>query len=41
MCVSLIGRALCYGHKGTSSNLVHAFVLAYTHVLLSTYAINI
>lgn len=41
MRVSLIGRALCYGHKDTSSNLVHAFILASTHVLISTYVINI
>ena len=33
MCVSLIGRALCYGHKGTGSNLVHAFLLTLLSVL--------
>ncbi len=30
MCVSLIGRAMCYGHMDTGSNLVHAFVLTFT-----------
>ena len=29
MCVSLIGRAMCYGHMDTGSSLVHAAYLSY------------
>jgi hypothetical protein len=29
MCVSLIGRAMCYGHNDTGSSLVHAVYLPY------------
>lgn len=28
MCVSLIGRTMCYGHVNISSNLVHTYILS-------------
>ncbi len=35
MCVSLIGRAMCYGHIGTGSSLVYAVCLLNSPYLLT------
>ena len=37
MCVSLIGRAMCYGHIDTGSSLVHAVYLTYFYFYYSSY----
>ena len=41
MYVSLIGRAMCYGHIDTGSSLVHAFVFLTLILLTVLYKVHI